>query len=181
MSGNKEGSQRRMTPGEITMARTVFGQALHYNKVWVHCGSYLPFGLQDKNTGMTPNGELYFREETYLADFSASHLYNQHFFIHELTHAWQHQQGMWVRTRGLFSWAANYRYSFGQGKVLNQYSMEQQASIVSDWFLLAKAGFATWASEIGNVVNYQGAAEEPYIRGEFASVLAAFMASRSAA
>jgi len=49
-----------------------------------------------------------------------------------MMHVWQHQKGMMVRTRGLFSWAVNYYYDLN-GKKLSDYGMEQQASIVSDY------------------------------------------------
>ena len=73
MSEQKEGCLRLLTLGEIKIARTVFGEAIHYSKVWIHHGSYLPFGLQNKDTAMTPNGELYFRT-WYTNDFFCSRL-----------------------------------------------------------------------------------------------------------
>lgn len=42
----KEGTLRLLTPGEVRMARAVFGDAIEYHKVWVHHDSYFPFGLQ---------------------------------------------------------------------------------------------------------------------------------------
>ncbi len=50
----KEGALRLMTLGEIVMARRVFGKSIVYNRVWIHCDSYLPFGLQGKHVGMSP-------------------------------------------------------------------------------------------------------------------------------
>jgi len=41
----KEGTLRRLTPGEIAMPRTIYGDSIVYSRVWVHCDSYLPFGL----------------------------------------------------------------------------------------------------------------------------------------
>jgi len=102
-SMNKEKSLRLLTLGEIKLGKTVFGSSIQWHKVWVHCDSYLPFGLKGKFVGMSPNGEIYFRKETYLKDFSLSSNSSQHFFMHEITHVWQHQHGMWVRGRGLFS------------------------------------------------------------------------------
>lgn len=52
----EEGTLRRMTLGEIAMARRVFGDSIVYSRVWIHCDSYLPFGLQKQNYAMTPNG-----------------------------------------------------------------------------------------------------------------------------
>jgi len=44
------------------MARSVFQGAIDYNRVKVHNGEYLWFGLQDDDTAMTPNCELFFCE-----------------------------------------------------------------------------------------------------------------------
>lgn len=151
-----ENSLRLLTSGEKNLAQTVFGSSIQWNKVWVHCESYLPFGLQGKFVGMTPNGEMYFRKETYLKDFSLSSKSNQHFFMHEMTHIWQHQHGMWVRTRGVFSWASTYKYTIDTNKSLSKYSMEQQAQIIADYFLLKRYGVSGLKSEIGRQAGFQG-------------------------
>ncbi|WKX27293.1 type IV secretion protein Rhs [Tatumella ptyseos] len=153
---NKEKSLRLLTLGEINLGKTVFGNSIQWNKVWVHCDSYLPFGLQGKFVGMSPNGEIYFRKETYLKDFSLSSRASQHFFMHEITHVWQHQHGMWVRARGLFSWATAYQYTIVPNKKLSQYSMEQQAQIIADYFLLKNYGVNGLKNEIGRQAGFQG-------------------------
>ncbi|WP_235425987.1 type IV secretion protein Rhs [Erwinia tracheiphila] len=112
--------------------------------------------MQGKFFGVTPNGEMYFRKETYLKDFSLSSKFNQHFFMHEMTHVWQHQHGMWVRTRGIFSWVSTYKYIIDPNKNLSKYSMEQQAQIIADYFLLKKYGVNGLKSEIGRQAGFQG-------------------------
>lgn len=151
-----ENSVRPLTTGEIRLAENIFGSSIEWGKVWVHCESYLPFGLQGKYVGMTPNGEMYFRKETYLKDFSISSNSNQHFFIHEMVHVWQQQHGMWVKTRGLFSWASSYRYTLDENKKLNEYGMEQQAQIIADYFLLKTYGVRGLKNEIGRMAGFQG-------------------------
>ncbi len=47
---------------------------------------------------------------------------------------------MFVRTRGLFSRFADYSYSLDKADLFH-YGLEQQASIVSDYWLLLKYGF----------------------------------------
>ncbi|UXY11941.1 type IV secretion protein Rhs [Kosakonia sp. ML.JS2a] len=140
-----EGKLRLMTPGEIAMARRVYGDSIVYSRVWVHCDSYFPFGLQKPGFAMAPNGELWFRKELYKDDFSVSDVYVQdkHTFIHELGHVWQHQHGQWVRMRGLFSWAANYYYRLDK-ETLTDYPLEQQASILADYWLILVYGMAEW-------------------------------------
>lgn len=126
---------RLLTLGEIALAKTLFGGSLIYSKIWVHRESYLPFNLQPIDVAMTPNGELWFREETYSHDFSLDGLKKKHRFMHEMVHAWQAQKGMFVRTRGLFSRFADYSYSLDKADFLH-YGLEQQASIASDYWLL---------------------------------------------
>ena len=105
----KEGGTRLLTSGEIALAKTVFGSTIDHSMVWIHKGSYLPFDLQDKDTAMTPNGELYFRD-WYRDDSSATLPFLQHLFIHEMSHVWQRTKGMNVIARGLISWMVSYRY-----------------------------------------------------------------------
>ncbi|MDU5780782.1 MAG: type IV secretion protein Rhs [Pantoea sp.] len=136
----KRGGLRLLTSGEIRLATELYCHNIQYNRVWVHHGSYLPFGLQENNTAMTPNGEIWFETNVYRDDYSMASVDYQHLFMHEMMHVWQYQRGMNVRIRGLVSWAANYKYSLDKKK-LSDYSMEQQASIASDYWLLMKPGF----------------------------------------
>ncbi|MGC8400346.1 hypothetical protein ACP3P6_02865 [Enterobacter mori] len=134
MASLQEGGARPLTIGEIALARSVFGDAIKYSEVKVHNKSYLPFNMQSNNVAMTPNGELYFREPHYRDDFSTEVPRYKHWFIHEMVHVLQHQIGMNVRTRGAFSWAASYNYSLPPDKKLSDFGMEQQASVISDYF-----------------------------------------------
>ncbi|MEX0501391.1 Uncharacterised protein [Raoultella terrigena] len=135
------GGVRQLTIGEIALAKTLFGESLNYSRIWVHRESYLPFNLQPVDVAMTPNGELWFREETYSPDFSLEQeISKKHRFMHEMVHAWQAQKGMFVRTRGLFSRFADYSYSLDKADFLH-YGLEQQASIASDYWLLINYGF----------------------------------------
>lgn len=152
----KEGILRRLTLGEIRLASNIFGSSIQYHRIWVHCDSYLPFGLQGKRVGMTPNGEMYFRKETYQRDFSSAFRSSQHFFIHEMTHVWQRQHGMWVRTRGLFSWSVSYRYLLNERTQLSDYPMEQQAQIIADYFLLKTYGPEGLRGAIGVYAGFSG-------------------------
>ncbi|BEM07153.1 MULTISPECIES: hypothetical protein [Serratia] len=74
MEPQQEGITRALTPGEVNLARSVFGSTIFYQSVLVHCDSYLPFGLQNQYTAMSPNGELYFRRALYRPDFTVHHL-----------------------------------------------------------------------------------------------------------
>lgn len=152
-----EGAVRRLTSGEVDLCKTIYGDYIDYYKVWVHDESYFPFNLQSEKYAMSPNGELYFRGEYYSDDFSFSgssfdnHINAIHTFIHEMCHVWQHQQGMLVRLRGLFSFMADYRYQL-LGDLLSSYSIEQQAAIVADYYVLKSHGLHSWSELINN--NY---------------------------
>lgn len=143
--GILHGGLRLLTLGEINLASSLYGFTIRYNQVWIHRGSYLPFEMQRDDFAMTPNGEMWFQEDVYEPDYSMSHVKmkrvdGQHLFMHEMMHVWQHQRGMWVRTRGAFSWAADYTYDLDKPALLD-YSLEQQACIVSDYWLLKSYGF----------------------------------------
>ncbi|MCT4712919.1 type IV secretion protein Rhs [Enterobacteriaceae bacterium H11S18] len=140
----QEGNQRLLTIGEIILAKSVYGNNIKYNRVWIHCDSYLPFGLQSKGVAMTPAGEIFYRAEDYFPDFSASPLRDQWRFIHEMMHVWQHQKGMNVRTRGLVSGFVSYQYELSKGKKITDFRLEQQASIMADYWLLKRHGKMAW-------------------------------------
>lgn len=138
------GGVRLITMGEIGLARSLYGSGLRYNKIWVHRESYLPFNLQPVDVAMSPNGEMWFREDTYSHDFSMeADVQKKHRFMHEMMHVWQEQHGMFVRTRGLFSRFADYSYSLDKANI-RHYTLEQQASLVSDYWLLQAYGFRNY-------------------------------------
>lgn len=138
------GGLRLLTLGEIALARSLYGYGLKYNKIWVHRESYLPLNLQPIDVAMSPNGEMWFREDTYSHDFSMeADVQKKHRFMHEMMHVWQTQHGMFVRTRGLFSRFADYSYSLDKVDI-RHYSLEQQASLVSDYWLLKTYGFRNY-------------------------------------
>lgn len=147
----KHNGLRLLTPGEIRLAKEIFGHSIQYHRVWVHHGSYLPFGLQEDNTAITPDGEMWFETHIYRDDYSRETIDLKHLFLHEMMHVRQHQRGMNVRIRGLTSWVVSYEYDLNQG-LLSRYSMEQQASIVADYGLLINSLYGKYQ----NIINYSG-------------------------
>lgn len=93
-----------------------------------------------------------------------------------MVHVWQHQQGMWVRTRGFFSWAANYSYKLDK-KRLKNYPMEQQAQIIADYWLLHRYGYEFWLSQRGDRVSYVGPVDRK-IKSVYERILADFFKQR---
>ncbi|WP_380178606.1 hypothetical protein [Kalamiella sp. sgz302252] len=143
---------RQLTAGEIKIAESIFKNAINYSRVRVHKESYFPFDLQNKDTAVTPNGEIYFMPKHYESDFSVAPNWKQHWFIHEMAHVWQYQLGLNVKLRGCLSWAANYRYSLPNYKLIFDYGMEAQASLLADYFWLKtfdRSGFES-------VANFEG-------------------------
>ena len=132
---------RHLTTGEIRIAREVFGDSIDYAAVKIHDKGYVPF--QSKGSGMTPRGELYARG-CYSPDYSHGNIYARSFFIHEMAHVWQYQNKVMhpvVSAIGLslklkFNYQAAYEFKLDPNRDLTSYGMEQQASIIGEYFLL---------------------------------------------
>jgi len=146
------GASRPLTAGEIAISRELFGNALNYMSVKVHNKEYLPFGMQKNDIAMTPNGEMYWPKDSFLEDFSVGEPSDQHWFMHEMVHVWQHQLGFGVISHGLLSWAAKYQYTLTPSKDISSFGMEQQACVMADYWILAKHGETAWI----NVTQMKG-------------------------
>ncbi len=150
VSAGAAGTSRPLTPGEISMAKVMFGGKINYSIVKVYHKKAYFFQPYDRE--MTPDGNIYASPKTgklgsaYSTDYSTITtlgqplLYSQSDFIHEMTHVWQHQVGMNVRTRAVFN--RNYDYDFATfgTKDFKSYGIEEQAMIVQDFFLLLHGG-----------------------------------------
>ena len=128
--------ERPLTPGEVALGRSMFGDAIDYaaariaNRKW--------WWFQPRHYAMAPRGCIHFHPEgdLYRADFADCGDGLQGFFLHELTHVWQHQRGVFLPlARHPF---CRYEYSFVPGRPLNRYGIEQQAEIVRHAFLLRR-------------------------------------------
>lgn len=173
--GTQESDSRKLTPGEISLAKSVFKNSVNYSDIRIHKGSYLPFNLQNENTAMTPNGDMYFMPTHYRTDFSQAIPSYQHWFIHEMTHVWQYQLGLNVRMHGIISWAAVYHYSLAGNKLISDYNMEAQASLIADYFWLLKFGLRGF----DKVSNFQGV-RGPNLLKSYEWVLRGFLNNPSA-
>jgi hypothetical protein len=130
------GGDRRLTKGEVALAKSIFGTAIDYDRVTIRRRKWFPF--QPRKVTMAPRGHLYFhpRGDSYCEDFSAADIFSQGHLIHELTHVWQVQtRGDWFLLLHRMPWA-RYDYSFKPGWQLEKYGIEQQAEIVRHAFLL---------------------------------------------
>lgn len=132
-----KGESRGLTAGEIEMAKLVFGDSVDYAKVKVHNGEYLWFGMQPDDIAMTPNGEMYFNPNYFREDFSdPASPDDQCWFMHEMTHVWQHQLGYPVKWRGAVRIGLSYEYVLADSKRLCDYNMEAQGNVLADYFAL---------------------------------------------
>lgn len=116
------------------MASLLFGDAIDYRRVRIHRRRYMPF--QPKHCAMTPNGHMYFHASCFLDDYAQASLVNQHWFIHEMVHVWQHQLGYPVRLRGALRLGLDYHYRLHPGAQLSDFNMEAQGDLLADYFVL---------------------------------------------
>ena len=164
---------RLLTAGEIQLAQSIFASTIDYAAVWIHRESYLPFNLQNEDTAITLNGELYFRNQ-YRDDFSCSTYDLQHLFIREMSHVWQRAKGMNVTGQGVVSWLLSYRYIL-DGRILSEYPMEQQVQIIADNFTLQTHGYKTWIIlRRSSDITLDGDISESAIRQQYKVALRGF-------
>lgn len=140
-------TSRPLTPGEIALARTVFGDAIDYAKVRIHRRKWAFF--QPRHIVMAPTGHIHFHPEgtRYRDDFAAAHLASQGLFIHEMVHVWQFQQGIFLPLkRHPF---CRYDYAIKPGQPFERYGIEQQAMLVQHTFLIRAGASVAGAPPIG--------------------------------
>ena len=133
-----DATSRTLTSGEISLARTIFGDAVDYSQVRMVRRKWWP--LQPKTIAMAPCGNIHFhpRGPLWSDDFSAEPLHLQGLFIHEMAHVWQAQ------TRGRFYLPlmrhpfCRYRYAIVPGRPFHRYGLEQQAEIARHIFLAGR-------------------------------------------
>jgi hypothetical protein len=136
------GQSRNLTPGEIELARGIFGNSIDYSKVRVHhdFGNAGEWFVNDRQNTMTPNGEIYSMDQ-YTDDYSKK---DPSTFIHEMTHVWQFQNhvldpqmaalSQFVSNGG--NYHAAYAYKADPSREFTSYNLEQQASMVQDYYSL---------------------------------------------
>jgi hypothetical protein len=127
-------TSRALTAAEQKLAESVFGNAIDYDRVRIHKAKWIFF--QPRRTVMSPDGDIWFHPEGTLFrdDFCACHADEQGLFIHEMTHVWQRQSGVYLPLkRHPF---CRYSYLIRPGRRFERYGIEQQAEIVRHAFLI---------------------------------------------
>ena len=138
-------TDRSLTNGEIALAHGMFGDAIDYDRVRVARRKWIFF--QPRDTVMAPTGSIHFhpRGTRYREDFAAGNLNDQALFIHEMTHVWQHQKGIFLPL-ARHPWC-RYDYVLRPEWPLERYGIEQQAEIVAHAFLLRQGAQLPGAPE----------------------------------
>lgn len=142
-------SDRSLTPGEIALARSIFGDAIDYAPVRLAQRKWAFF--QPRETVMAPTGCIHFHPKgtRYCHDFATGDLDAQGLLIHELTHIWQTQRGLFLPlVRHPF---CHYDYAVRTGWPLKRYGIEQQAEIVRHAFVLRRGGFIRGAMPLATL------------------------------
>lgn len=124
---------RPLTTGEVALAYSVFADGLQTHNIRIKSAWWVLRGY-----AISPNGNIYFHADDWVADFSQQSLRQQAWLIHELTHVWQLQQGIKVVRGALLN--RRYDYVLQAGKSFFAYGIEQQARMVEDYFIRLHTG-----------------------------------------
>ena len=130
---------RPLTPGEVALARTMFGDAIDYNHVRLIRRKW--WFLQPRGVVMAPTGNIHFHPDdpSWSEDFSVASLSLQGLFLHEMTHVWQSQKHGRFYLPLMRHPFCRYAYRFDPARRFGDYGLEQQAELVRHAFL-ARSG-----------------------------------------
>lgn len=146
---------RRLTDGEIALARPIYGSAIQYEDVRVINGRYLGvFPIGDQYTGIAPDGNIHAVAAYVQSPDYSLEPHKQPFFLHELFHVKQHNEGLNLLGHAFhlhaMRSASPYAYVPEAGTTIDDYNFEQQASIAADAYMLgqnlrhSETLFAAW-------------------------------------
>ncbi len=131
---------RKLTPEEIALARTMYGNSLDYGKVTI--SSRKAIFLQPDNYAMTVSETVYM-DNRFSDDYTQESPERRALFIHELAHVWQFQNKVLIpliaaaglALRHKFNYRGKaYFYELQAGKDLVEYGIEEQAEIIEEYF-----------------------------------------------
>jgi hypothetical protein len=145
------GNQRKMTAGEIALAKTAFGSKIDYGAVRLSDGpgsnAAAHIAFMKGNPAITIGNTMYFKEG-FAADFSVAGA-NGRTFMHEMTHVWQY------RTLGMTAFFIRYgadlvqaggrpddMYKYGETTKFSEAMLEAQAQMVGDYHRAKSSGKA---------------------------------------
>lgn len=125
---------RRLTPAERALADEMFGAGLEPSRVRI-----LAIPLWPRAFVAGP-GLIVWPDRELPEDFGAAPLGLQAVFMHELTHIWQAQRGVWLPWAKLRAGdcPASYAYDLSAGQDFAALNIEQQAMVVQHAFLASR-------------------------------------------
>ncbi len=135
------GKDRGLTDDEIAAARTMYGDKIDYSKVKVITGENMTFWgkiLTNGGAAVTWGNTIYFPN-----DENKKSLYNfeaqSDWMVHEMGHVYQYQENGWGYVpksvwEQLTEGKAAYTYEIEPGKEFGRYGVEQQATIIQDYY-----------------------------------------------
>jgi hypothetical protein len=148
-------SLRRLTVGERALAEEVFGGGIDAAGVRLFA---IPFWDRAFVAG---GGLMVWPARAAPRDFTLATLETLAVFVHELTHVWQAQHGVWLPLAKLKAGdtAAAYAYDLEAGPGFGAMNIEQQAMVVEDAFRLSRGGQAPYPSRLYELasVNWRAA------------------------
>jgi hypothetical protein len=138
MPGTEANLVRTLTGPERQLLAGVFGYAIDTDAVTVRRQKW--WMLQPMWITMAPDGHIWCHPDgpNWSPCYASDRLGMQAHFVHEMTHIWQHQQGINLLLKRP-PWAP-YRYTLEPGKAFAGYGIEQQACIVADAFVARMRG-----------------------------------------
>ncbi|MEM8826185.1 MAG: vgr related protein [Pseudomonadota bacterium] len=115
------------------MAASIFGDAIDMDAMRFCHGKW--YFLQPAWITMAPDGNIWLHPNGGLwqADYSEAHIGLRGLIMHELTHVWQHQEGIFLPLRR--HPFCRYAYDYVPGRPFARYGLEQQAEIVRHAYL----------------------------------------------
>lgn len=132
------GAIRKLTDGEIGLARQVFGQSLQVDQIRI-------FAIPVWNRAFVTGARLIiWPAADALLDFSTAPIELRSVFIHEMTHVWQAQAGVNLILAKLRAGDDHgaYAYDLGAPCEFAGLNIEQQAMIVQHAYLASQGGQA---------------------------------------
>lgn len=140
---------RSLTPGEIKLAQTIFQNIINYDRVKIYCHSSQS-RTQPRVITITKNGEVLLSMNEYRSDFSGDYTaYHDsvkypHSFIFAMSFVWQYFRYD-SSFHDPYTSSVWYSYKLDEPSFIF-YTIEQQASIIADYWLLNKY----------DIVEYEG-------------------------
>lgn len=148
---------RPLTPGETTQLREVFKNSVDYSRERVHSSRIMDIVVNPTEPftdavvyGHTRSSTIITNTEVKEVDYSAKFAngFSQEVFFHENVHVWQYQNCPVQMTMAILKEAFRrqggvegfYTYHLQPGKDLLDFNIEQQAVIMTDYYLKVSKG-----------------------------------------